>query len=79
MMEAHLGFHNRRVVWDTPVTKWANEGNDLVQKLISHLPKKDDVNIALLKMTRQPTIHLLKKATQEPSKKQNKGTGPRST
>ena len=21
-------FHNRAVVWDTPLTKWASEGND---------------------------------------------------
>ena len=63
------GFHNRGVVWDNPVSKWAGEGKDLAQDMTMHPPKKNEVNIALLKMTRQPTKHLLKTDTGIPSKK----------
>ena len=43
------------MVWDTPVTGWAGEESDWVQKLVLHPPRKNAVIIALLKMTRQPT------------------------
>ena len=26
-----FGFHNRGVQWDTPMSKWAGEGKDLIQ------------------------------------------------
>ena len=51
-METPIG-----VVWDTPVTGWAGEESDWVQKLVLHPPRKNAVIIALLKMTRQPTKH----------------------
>ena len=47
------------------MSKWASEGKDWVQDVTMHPPKKDEVNIAPLKMTRQPTKHLLRKQTQE--------------
>ena len=50
--------------------KSAGEGKDWVQEMTMHPPKKDEVNIALSKMTRQPTKHLLKKDVGVPSKKQ---------
>ena len=45
----------------TPMSKSAGEGKDWVQEMTVHPPIKDEVNIALSKMTRQPTKHLLKK------------------
>ena len=43
--------------------------NDWVQKAAQHLPRKEDVAVALLKMLRQPTTHLEKKRGSIPSKK----------
>ena len=53
-------------MWDTPVSTWAGEGEifgarDVDAPPTSPSPKKDEVIVALLKMTRQPTKHLLKK------------------
>ena len=62
-------FHDRGVVWDTPVAVQAGEGKDWVQEMTMHPPTKDDVIIALLKMPRQPTKPLLKKGTGVPSSK----------
>ena len=42
------------------VAKWAGEGRDWVQEVTMHPPKKDEVIIALLKMSRQPATHLMK-------------------
>ena len=50
-----FGFHNRGVQWDTPMSKWAGEGEDWIQLLIQSPPRKEDVMISLLKMMRQPT------------------------
>ena len=61
--------HNRGVVWNTPWTKWAGEGNDWVQEMTVHPPKKDDVIVAFLKMTRQSTKQFLKKTTSRPINK----------
>ena len=47
------------------MSKWASEGKDWEQDMMMHPPTKDEVNIATLKMTRQPTKHLLRKKTQE--------------
>ena len=43
------------------MSKWASEGKDWVQDVTMHSPKKDEMNIAPLKMTRQPTKQLLRK------------------
>ena len=43
---------------------WAGAGKDWVQEVTAHLPKKDEVIVALLKMARQPAKHLMKKAVQ---------------
>ena len=42
------------------MSKYASEGKDWVQDMMMHLPKKDEVNIALITM-RQPTKLLLEK------------------
>ena len=57
------GFHNRRVVWDTPITIWADEGKGLIREKTTCSSKKDEVIVTLLKMTRQHSNHLLKKVT----------------
>ena len=46
------------------MSKNASEGKDWVQDVTMHLPKKDEVNMALLTM-RQHTKHVLRKKTQE--------------
>ena len=46
------------------MANWAGEGKDWVQEMTLHLPKKDEVIVALLKMERQPAKHLMKKAVQ---------------
>ena len=52
---------------------WGVDGKDWAQVVTLHPPKKDEVFIALLKMTRHPTKHLLKKDTWTPS--QYRGIG----
>ena len=51
------------------MTRWAGSGNDWIQKLARHLHRKDDLAIALLRMLREPKIHLEKKRGGIPSKK----------
>ena len=55
--------------------KSAGEGKDWVQEMTMHPPKKDEVNITLSKITRQPTKHLLKKRRRGAQQKKNKGIG----
>ena len=50
-----VGFHNRGVQWDTPMSRWAGEGKDWIQPMAQGPPRKEDVTISLLKMIRQPT------------------------
>ena len=45
------------------------------KKIMKNPPKKDEATVALLKMTKQPTKHLLNKITGVPSNKKNKGIG----
>ena len=66
----HWWVHNRDVVWDTHVSTWAGEGEIFrARDVDAPHPKKDEVIVALLKMTRQPTEHLLKKDAGVPSPK----------
>ena len=67
-------FHNRGVVWDTPVAKWAGEGREWVQEM-TRCPRPRRMECGLLKMTQQRTKHLPEKITGTPNK-QTKGIGP---
>ena len=44
-------------VWDTLMAKWAGEATDWVQDMTTYPPKEEDVIVAVLKMTKQPTCH----------------------
>ena len=41
------------VGWDISMEKWDGQGKDWAQRVTMHKPKKDDVIVALVKMTRQ--------------------------
>ena len=43
------------------VARWAGEENHRVQEMMLYPPKKDDVIVAFLRQTRQPTLHLLRR------------------
>ena len=43
-----FGFHNRGTQWDTPMSKWAGEGNDWIQLLARGPLRKEDVTVNLL-------------------------------
>ena len=45
------GCHNRSVAWETPMSKWAGERTEWVQEVTKCPTKKDEVIVALLKMT----------------------------
>ena len=45
-----LGFHNRGVQWDTPMSRWAGEEKDWVQLMAQGLARKEDV--PFIKFTR---------------------------
>ena len=49
-----FGFKNRRMMWDTSMTRCAWEEDDWIQKLKRHPPRKEDGIAALMKMLRQP-------------------------
>ena len=51
------------------MTMWAGEGKNWVQEITKNPSKKDEVIVALLRMTRPPTTHLLKKVTGVPCRK----------
>ena len=46
------GLHNRGIQWDTPMAKWAGEGNDWIQ-LLALRHRKEDVIHSLLALMRQ--------------------------
>ena len=49
-----VGFHNRGVQWDTPMARWAGEGNDWTELLTQTRPHKEDVIQNLLESMKQP-------------------------
>ena len=49
-----LGFHNRGVQWDSPMARWAGEGNDWIELLMQTRPQKEDVIRNLLESIKQP-------------------------
>ena len=53
-------FHDRGVVWDTTIARWAGERKHWVHE-IETPPKKVGVVVALLKLAIQRTRHLEKK------------------
>ena len=48
-----VGFHNRGVRWDTPMAKWAGEGNDWIKLMAQRKPHKEDVIRYLLETLKQ--------------------------
>ena len=50
-------FHNRCVVSDIPMARWSGQGKHWVQEMTMHPLKVEEVIVALLTMTRQPTKH----------------------
>ena len=46
-------FHNRRVQWDTPMARWAGEGNDWKKLMAQRKPRKEDVIRSLLDSMKQ--------------------------
>ena len=38
-----VGFHNRGVQWDTPMAKWAGEGNDWKKLMAQRQPREVDL------------------------------------
>ena len=59
---------SQQMMWDTPMTRWAGEGNDKKQKIVRHPPLKEDVIAALMKLPRQSTAHPEKKLGGIPNK-----------
>ena len=43
-----IGFHNRGVQWDTPMARWAGEGNDWIKLVAQQNHRKQDVIRSLL-------------------------------
>ena len=50
-----FGFHKRGVQWDTPMSKWAREGNRWIQLMARGPPRKEDVTFNLHASMRQAT------------------------
>ena len=48
-----VGFHNRGIQWDTPMARWAGEGNDWIKLMAQRQPRKEDVIHSLLASMRQ--------------------------
>ena len=56
-----FGFHNRGAHFDTPMSKWAGEGEDWIQLLAQGPLRKEEVTFQMLTMMRQ----LAEKKTQK--------------
>ena len=63
-------FHNRSVVWDTPMAKWVGEWKDWIQEVentpsspLSPSHKEGSDDYCFLKMARQPAKHLVNKTS----------------
>ena len=62
------GCHNRCVVWVTLLAKCVGEGKDWMQAMIKNPPRKEEMTVALLKIARQPTKHMVKNISEILSK-----------
>ena len=68
-------FHNRGVVWDALVAKWAGEVKGWVKEMTECPPKKEEVIVTLSRMTRRPTKTLDEEGHRRTQQK-HKGSGP---
>ena len=48
-----VGFHNRGAQWDTPMARWAGEGNDWTKLMAQRQLRKEDVIRSLLESMKQ--------------------------
>ena len=48
-----VGFHNSGVLWNTPMARWAGEGNDWMKLAAQRKPRKEDVIRSLLESMKQ--------------------------
>ena len=64
-----VGFHNRGVQWDTPMARWAGEGNDWVKLLAQRQPRKEDVIRSLLESMKQAVEKKAESNGTRPTKK----------
>ena len=48
-----VGFHNRGIQWDTPMARWAGEGNDWIKLMAQRQPREEDVIHFLFASMRQ--------------------------
>ena len=60
-MEHKWRFHNRGVIWNTPMARWAGSEGDWMQKFVRVPHQKEDVIVSLMAMMRQPTAHWVNK------------------
>ena len=64
-----VGFHNRRIQWDTPMARWAGEGNEWIQPMTQTKPRREDVIRNLLESTKQPVDKKKESKGHVPTKK----------
>ena len=48
-----VGFHKRGTQWDSPMARWAGEGNDWMKLVAQQHPRKEDVIHSLFASMRQ--------------------------
>ena len=69
MWKHKIGFHSRIVQWDTPMARWAGEGNDWKKLMVQRKPRRENVIQSLLESMKQT----VGKKT-EPDRLRNQGT-----